>query len=263
MQYFDTHAHVFPDHIVEKVIDTLQDFYQFKWQGKGIVSDLLARMDEAGVQRAVIFSAATKAEQVQAVNNYVAAVVAQYPDRFIGLGSIHPDYKDYEAELVRIKNLGLRGLKFHPDFQQIRIDQQEVVNICRAAGPDFPILFHVGDKRFDFSSPRRMAHLLELVPEMTAIAAHMGGYSEWEEAWKHLVGKNVYFDTSSTFSFLEPQEVKRIIAAHGVDRILWASDYPAATQKQAITDLMQLDLSPEDQEKIFHRNAEKLCGITT
>ena len=52
MQYFDTHAHVFPDHIVEKVIDTLQDFYQFKWQGKGIVSDLLARMDEAGVQRA-------------------------------------------------------------------------------------------------------------------------------------------------------------------------------------------------------------------
>ena len=42
MQYFDTHAHVFPDHIVEKVIDTLQDFYQFKWQGKGIVSDLLA-----------------------------------------------------------------------------------------------------------------------------------------------------------------------------------------------------------------------------
>ena len=239
MQYFDTHAHVFPDHIVEKVIDTLQDFYQFKWQGKGIVSDLLARMDEAGVQRAVIFSAATKAEQVQAVNNYVAGVVAQYPDRFIGLGSIHPD------------------------FQQIRIDQQEVVNICRAAGPDFPILFHVGDKRFDFSSPCRMAHLLELVPEMTAIAAHMGGYSEWEDAWKYLVGKNVYFDTSSTFSFLDPQEVKRIIAAHGVDRILWASDYPAATQKQAIADLMQLDLTPEDQEKIFHRNAEKLFGITT
>ena len=152
MQYFDTHAHVFPDHIVEKVIDTLQDFYQFKWQGKGIVSDLLARMDEAGVQRAVIFSAATKAEQVQAVNNYVAGVVAQYPDRFIGLGSIHPDYREYEAELARIRSLGLRGLKFHPDFQQIRIDQQEVVNICRAAGPDFPILFHVGDKRFDFSS---------------------------------------------------------------------------------------------------------------
>ena len=140
--------------------------------------------------------------------------------------------------------------------------EQEVVNICRAAAPDFPILFHVGDKRFDFSSPCRMSHLLELVPEMTAIAAHMGGYSEWEEAWKHLVGKNVYFDTSSTFSFLEPQEVKRIIAAHGVDRVLWASDYPAATQKQAIADLMQLDLTPEDQEKIFHRNAEKLFGIT-
>ena len=158
--------------------------------------------------------------------------------------------------------LGAAVALFHPDFQQIRIDQQEVVNICRAAGPDFPILFHVGDKRFDFSSPCRMAHLLELVPEMTAIAAHMGGYSEWEDAWKYLVGKNVYFDTSSTFSFLDPQEVKRIIAAHGVDRILWASDYPAATQKQAITDLMQLDLTPEDQEKIFHRNAEKLFGIT-
>ena len=262
MRYFDTHAHVFPDHIVGKVIDVLQDFYGFKWQGKGVVDDLLFRMDEAGVQRAVIFSAATKAEQVQAVNNYVAGVVAQHPDRFTGLGSIHPDYPDYEAELARIKALGLRGLKFHPDFQQIRIDQEEVVNICRAAGPDFPILFHVGDKRFDFSSPARMAHLLELVPEMTAVAAHMGGYSEWENAWKYLVGKNIYFDISSTLHLLEPQEVKKIIAAHGADRVLWASDYPAATQKQAIDDVMKLDLTTDEQKMIFHRNAERIFGVT-
>lgn len=262
MPFFDTHAHVFPDHIVGKVADVLQDFYNFKWQGKGIVDDLLFHMDEAGVQRAVIFSAATKAEQVIAVNNYVASVVAQYPDRFVGLGSIHPDFADYEAELVRIKELGLRGLKFHPDFQKIRIDQQEVVNICRAAGPDFPILFHVGDRRFDYSTPARMAHLLDLVPEMTAVAAHMGGYSQWEDSWKYLVGKKVYFDTSSTLHLLDPEEVKRIIKAHGADRILWASDYPAATQKQAIADVMQLDLTPEEQEKIFHCNAEKLFCIT-
>lgn len=256
MKYIDVHAHVFPDHIVHKVIDTLQDFYGYKWQGLGTPGDLLISMDDAAVGRSIIFSAATKPEQVQSINDYIASLVRAYPERFTGFGTLHPDFPDIPAEMERIRSLGLKGLKFHPDFQQIRIDAPEMNVIYEAAGT-MPILFHVGDRRFDYSSPRRVVSLLERFPGINIAAAHMGGYSEWENAWKYLIGrKDVYLDISSTIGLIPAEEVRRMVDAHGADRVLFASDYPSVNQTQAIADVMSLGLDDEALELIFWKNAE-------
>lgn len=262
MKYIDVHAHVFPDNVVEKVICALETFYGYKWLGRGTPADLLDSMAEAGITRSVIFSAATKPEQVCHINDYIASLQRANPDRFIGFGTLHPDFPEPEAELERIRSLGLQGLKFHPDFQKLCIDQPEMMRIYRAAGEDFPILFHVGDRRFTYSSPKRMAHVLDEFPRLTVIAAHMGGYSEPENAWKYLIGRNVLLDVSSTIGKVGTDEIKRMIEAHGVDRILFASDYPAVRQKRAIEDVLSLGLTPEENEKIFFRNAERLFGRT-
>ena len=72
--------------------------------------------------------------------------------------------------------LGLRGIKIHPDFQKLAIDDERGIETYKAiARRDLPVLFHMGDDRYDFSSPERLTNLLRRVPELRAVAAHFGG----------------------------------------------------------------------------------------
>lgn len=263
MEYLDIHAHIFPEQVAAKVIAQLEGYYKCKWHGTGVYDDLIESMDEAGVRRSNVFSCATRADQVEAVNTYLASVQAKFPDRFCSFGTIHPDYPHLKEELARLKSLGLRGLKIHPDFQQIRVDDPSMLKVYDLVGDTLPILFHIGDPCFDFSAPKRLAHVLDLMPGLRVIAAHLGGYRAWDEGKKYLVGRDIMLDTSSSIGFITPEEAKSIILAHGCERVLWGSDYPGTRHKQAIADLKSLGLTPEQEEMIFHKNAEKLLFPAT
>ncbi len=160
-----------------------------------------------------------------------------------------------------MRELGLTGVKFHPDFQNFEIDDPAMMKIYEAIGPDMVLLFHLGDRTSENSAPERLAKVLDALPELRIVAAHFGGYCMWERAKQCLVGRNVWLDTSSSIAFLGSEAAAEIVKAHGVDRVLWGSDYPAVQPQTAIAQLQSLGLSAEDQEKIFFRNAEKLLGI--
>jgi predicted TIM-barrel fold metal-dependent hydrolase len=260
MKYIDIHTHVFPEKIAAKAVHFLEEYYHHHWTGGGDPADLLAAMDEAQVDKALIFSCATKPEQVIPANDFLRAVQSSAPGRFIAFGTLHPDFKDIPGEIKRITELGLQGIKIHPDFQNIYINEPKMFRIYEAAGK-LPLMIHMGDKKGDFSSPWRLAQVLDKMPELTVIAAHLGGYSEWDLARKFLVGRNVYFDTSSSLWELPADEARQIVLDHGVDKILFGSDYPAARPAEAIADVLKLGLSESDNEKIFHLNAERLLNL--
>ena len=261
MKYFDTHTHIFPAKIAEKAVEFLENYYHHRWPGKGDIADLLAGMDAAGVSMSLIFSCATKPEQVIPANDFLAAVQNENAERFYAFGTLHPDFRDLAGEIRRMKELGLHGIKIHPDFQHIYINEPKMMRIYELAGDDFPVMIHMGDRHADFSSPWRLANVLDALPEIKVIAAHFGGYSEWDEVERHLVGRNVWFDTSSTFWELPAENARKIALAHGTDKILFGSDYPASMPAQAIADVLTMDLSKEDNEKRFYGNAEKLFGL--
>ena len=108
MDFFDIHAHIFPDHVAERVINQLEGYYGFKWEGTGVFDDLVSSMELSGVRRCNIFSCATKPEQVEAVNTYLASLQEKFPDRFCCFGTMHPEYPDPAKELARLRSLGLR-----------------------------------------------------------------------------------------------------------------------------------------------------------
>ena len=175
---------------------------------------------------------------------------------------MHPDYPEIEAELGRFQEIGLKGLKLHPDFQQFNIDDPKMYRIYEAIAGKMPLLIHVGDENFDYSSPRRLAAVLDKMPDLVVIAAHLGGYCRWQEAEECLFGRrNLYLDTSSCFHKISHAEGRRLVRRHGADRVLFASDYPAVRASHAIDDVLKMDLTPEENSMIFYKNAEKLLGI--
>ncbi len=262
MKYIDVHSHIFPAGVAEKVIHQLESYYGYRWSGTGEQDDLMRSLREANVSRSVIFSCATKPAQVPVINDYISSLQREFPDLFLGFGSLHPDYSDISGEIRRMKEFGLKGIKFHPDFQQFNVDDPRMLRVYEEIGDSMIMLFHTGDPKTSFSAPERLAHLLDLQPGLKIIAAHMGGYQVWKRSLECLVGKDLYFDISSTIAHAGIELTRDMVLQHGVEKILFASDYPATDHTRAIADVESLGLPEDMLEKIFYRNAEKLLGIT-
>lgn len=258
----DFHAHAFPDKIAEKAAQNLETYYHMPLVSKGHFDTLLQKAEAANIDKLVILSTATKPEQVENVNNYLASLAEQYPERLVAFGTIHPGYANYKEELRRVKSLGLRGIKLHADFQGFDLDAKEMLPIYEEIVKlGLPILFHMGDRTYDRTSPKRLAWLLAQYPEMIAIGAHLGGVFMWDESIEYLVGKNLYFDTSSTLHELAPEKFMYIVRQHGVDKILFGTDYPLSDYELEYKRFQTLSLTDEEKEKIFYKNAYRLLGL--
>ena len=253
------HAHIYPQKIADKAVDAIGSFYDLPMQNKGFTEDLLAAEKEAGVSKVLVSSAATAPMQVTAVNSFISKEVSEHPDDFIGFGTLHPYYYDIPNEVKRMKELGLKGVKLHPDFQKFAIDDPAAFNMydcCQEAG--LPILFHTGDKRYAFSNPRRVMTVLKNFPKLKVICAHLGGYSEWREAQKvegYLGNPNVYIDTSSSIQMMDKRTALKIIRKHDINNVFWGSDYPMWNPKTELENFMKIRLTDDEREKILSLNA--------
>ncbi len=254
----DIHAHAFDDKIAEKATLNLKDYYHIPPVSDGRLDYLTESAKRNKVDKLVVCATATKPTQVQMINDYISRLGSEH---ILGFGTLHPDFETIDEELVRMKKLGLCGIKFHPIFQGFKIDDEKALKMYEKIGDKFPILIHVGDKNVDHARPKRLLNVMKELPNVTFIAAHLGGFSEWEEAKQYLIGKNLYIDTSSSTRFLPPKEAKALIRAHGVDKVLFGTDYPLSDHAFEYACLKKLRLKKEEYEKIYWQNAYRLLNL--
>lgn len=259
----DAHCHIYPDKIASRAVAGTDGFYGINSACKGTVSDLENMGVAAGVDHFVVQSVATTPHQVKSINEFIAQSVAQSGGRFTGLGTLHPDSDDIKGDIEHLVELGLKGVKLHPDIQQFKIDDYRCLKIYELCEQlKLPILMHTGDNRYDFSNPNRLLPVMEIYTEMTVIGAHLGGWSVWDEAASKLAGiPNLYVDCSSSLYCLDSQKAKEIIYAYGVDRVLFGTDYPMWEPVEELKRFFNIGLTEEENKKILYENASKLFGI--
>ncbi len=263
MKLIDVHTHVFPEAIAQRAADNIGAYYGIPMQGNGTV-EMMKRRVPAGVDcRFVISSAALKPQNVLHGNDFLLKAAAENAE-FIPFGSVHPAMGEAAAlaELERIASLGVKGIKLHPDFQYLYIDGAEMLPIYKkCAELGLPVLFHVGDKNTDYSTPTRVLRVCDAIPELVVIAAHLGGYSVWDTAKDSLIGTEVYMDCSESRPFLTIEETYDLIERHGVDRVMFGSDYPVFCTDSAFELTDELPLTPEEKEQLYWGTAAKLFGV--
>ena len=259
----DAHCHIYPDKIAEKAAAATCDFYEGLGSTlDGTVSTLSKEAKIAGIKHCVVQSVATTPKQVSSINHFIAKSVAESNGEFTGLGTLHPDSEDIEADVEEIISLGLRGVKLHPDIQQFKIDDYRMLKIYELCEGKLPLLIHTRDHRYDLSNPNRMMPILEIYKNLTVIGAHFGGWSVWEEATEKLCKyKNFYVDCSSSLYAMTPQKAKELIMAYGTNRVLFGTDYPMWEPKAEIERFMQIDLTDKEREDILYNNAAKMFDI--
>lgn len=259
----DAHCHIYPEKIAERATAGTDSFYNLKSSCKGTISDLTDKGAEAGVDHFIVQSVATTPNQVASINEFIARSVEQSGGKMTGLGTLHPDSTDIKADLRHLVSLGLKGIKLHPDIQGFKIDDHrclKIYELCEQEG--LPILMHAGDWRYDYSNPNRLLPILKIYTGLTVIAAHLGGWSVWDQAIKVLPGiPNLYVDCSSCFEYMEPAKVKSIICRYGADRVLFGSDYPMWSPSDVIKSFLQLGLDESENRCILYKNAKKIWDM--
>lgn len=259
----DIHAHVFPDAIAQKASDSICEFYNLQVRHSGTVSELLRYYDEAGISEGCIHSVAITPHYITSINRFISETAGKSAGRLTGFAAIHPEAENIPELVNEVLGLGMKGFKIHPDMQHFALDDPSSMEMFSAIEGKLPIIIHTGDLRYQYSHPTQMKKVLDAFPNLVCVCAHLGGWNEWEDAWRLLNGyDNAYIDTSSSLYALGPEKGREIIRHYSRERVLFGSDYPMWTPQKELERLYRTGLTDDEMELILYRNAEQLLNIT-
>ena len=243
VEIFDAHVHLGND------IDGMA----------GRPDELLAMMDEYGVERAFMFclDEPDRHPGFRAPNDRTLAYAEQSGGRLIPFVRLDLTENPVE-EAIRCLDAGARGIKLHPRAQKISLQDERLPPVFElAAERKVPILIHGGR-----GMPPIAAHLHSLVDRcdgVQLIVAH-AGIADMANLTSSFAGMpGVFFDTS-TWSAIDLLDFYRQMPP---EQIVYASDYPYGRQPNSL--LMALRtarLAGFDEEEIpnlLGRNAARIA----
>jgi uncharacterized protein len=209
-------------------------------------------------------------------NDVVAQACREYPATFVGFGSVDP-HKGNEAlaELERIAELGLLGVKLHPSLQNFSPDNERYWPLYRRMSElGLAALFHTGTSgigagmpggqgiRIDLARPILLDPIAAAFPELQIIAAHFGYPWHVELLAMALHKTNIWIDISGWAPKYIPPEIVREMRGRLRDRFLFGSDYPFIQPERCLRELEGLDLPAEVLQRILLENGRGLLRLT-
>ncbi len=256
MRIIDFHTHIYPDAIAQKAADSIGQFYELEGGGMdGTVQTLLERGKAAGISHYVVLPVGLKPGHVRHINQFAISQVAQH-EEFTGFGTLHAAMENPEEEVEFIHNAGLKGVKLHPDTQLFNIDDPRLFpayELLREKG--LMLMLHMGDKRYDYSHPRRLRRVMEEFPGIRVMAAHFGGYSLPETAYELLKDTDCFMDISSSLMFMDKETALGYIRRYGPERLVYGTDYPLWDPVTEVNRFLSLGLRDGEVEQIAWKTA--------
>jgi predicted TIM-barrel fold metal-dependent hydrolase len=296
---FDTHCHVhlYPEHLSERMADIFMTAGRLgdipvwwdkerTWTREDLGTDLgrlISDMDRAEIDRAFLLSQCWAPYETHTPPEYVAEVVSQFPDKFIGFWGSDPlkgsrsvrdlqrAYDDYH----------MRGVKLSPAYNHVALNDARLYPIyCKAEELDIPVLIHTGwtwvpGSRIEAQHPLLLDEVAETFPSLKIVVAHMG--FQWSHETIMLMRKHpnvwadlAFWESTMPLHFIADSMVwaKR---SGVIDRVLWGSDYPSSDPAESVAlhrripnYTVKLGLEPviteEDTEGILGLNAQRLAS---
>lgn len=215
---------------------------------------ILRTMDEAGVDRSVIFSICLPGRES---NELTARCHAAAPDRFIPFAHVLPaEGCEAQRELRRaVEDLGCRGLKLHLG-ETPEATAEDLAAVCAdAVELDLPVLVDFAN-RFEAAEA-----LVEALPNLKLIVAHLGAPRD-ERLVDRFIGlarrhPNVCLDSS--YSSV-PWKIADAIRELGARRVIFGSDGPLIHPTIELAKIRVCNLGEDDFEKVTWRNIEGLLS---
>jgi predicted TIM-barrel fold metal-dependent hydrolase len=239
-------------------------------------ADLTGELDAAGVAHAVVHAEYEHGDIADALNEAVAAMVDDDPDRFTGVGTASLDSpfpNRMVAQVRRCAELGLRGVNIQPAFFGRAIDDSELWPLYGAADElGLAVGLHTGvnyERAVSLAGeqPWRLDRIAGAFPDLRLIACHAAW--PWADELAAVARRHptVFFD----FGGIAPRYLGEPNTGWGVlmrfvdsllrEQALFATDWPVISHERAVTEWEGLDLKPATRRSVMAENAAKLFGI--
>lgn len=273
-QVFANHAHVFPE----------------SFGPDGTIDRLNKLLDACGIEGAVCF--APFAYQVAGRglhhNEWLAKELARRP-RLRGFGTVdlrrQVDAKPIRDQVKQARDLGLLGLKMHPNAQEFDILAPEAMEAYAAAERHgLFVTFHTGVHASRIKNYRvlKFDEVAEHFPNLKFSLEHMGGYSFFPEALAVIVNRipfppvpgrrcMVYGGLTSVFTphycrfwYMNRDRMLEAVAQATPDQLIFGLDFPYNLEdntKLALETLRGLGLPPEQLAKVLGGNLREALGL--
>ncbi|HSR98322.1 MAG TPA: amidohydrolase family protein [Kofleriaceae bacterium] len=232
------------------------------------VEGMVGHLEEAGVERALLCAwCGPKGWLIS--NDEVAAQCAERPDRFVGVASANLfEPMAGVRELRRcVKDRGFKALRIVPWLWGLPPDDRRYYPLyaecCELGIPFLTQIGHTGPLLS--SEPGRPIPYLERVllefPELVVVGGHVG--FPWMNEVLSLAYKfrTFYIDTSAYSAKRYPHELVDYLRGQGAQRVLFGSNYPMLTPRQAMDGLDALGLAPEVRTAFLHDNAVRVFKL--
>jgi predicted TIM-barrel fold metal-dependent hydrolase len=277
LEIIDSHSQLPPDP------ESMKLFFESQKKGIGYadifksaplspsLDTMIKDMDDAGVSKSVIVAIDAETRfGFKTSNEMVAAIISKYPERLIGFAGADPNkgviaVKEFERA---VKELGFKGLKLLPHLIELNPNEKIIYPLYEKAQQlDVPVLFHAGTQfhtgtRLKYCRPIHIDDVAVDFPNLKIIIAHFGW--PWYEETIAICERhrNVYFNIAGWAPKYIPQIVVHYMNSRLSDKALFGSDYPLVTRRRILTELDQLELKPENKEKILCKNAKRILKIS-
>ncbi|WP_010273147.1 amidohydrolase family protein [Paenibacillus senegalensis] len=192
-------------------------------------------------------------------NNRIMELVQTYPQRFVGMGTVHPRRpKEAVEEMDRcLQSAGMIGMKFHPWLQAFSPLEDYFQSLAEEANLR-KTLFFFHDGTPPYTEPFQIAEVARANPDLTVVMGHSGLNDLWRES---LLAARKYDNIWLCLCSCPYSGMLEIAQTLGGERTIWGSDYPLATARDTrdrIRQVEMLTVSDRVKEDILYHNALKL-----
>jgi len=260
----DSHTHIFPGHKCAAILSDLSNRSDISHYTDGSLESLRKSMKQADIAISLVSRITTHPEQVVSVNQWLHECIQ---DGIQAMAAIHPDIPELDVYMVALKNLGFKGIKFHPDYQGFYVDDKKMYPVYEAAQAlQLPVLFHAGlDRGLPppvHATPKRLLMVHQQFPDLTIIAAHMGGEDNYDDTETYLLGTDIYLDTAFVLRLMKKELLARFFSKHPIERFLFGTDSPFTDQSTELNYFTGLPfLTQDEKDKILSQNAADLLNL--
>ena len=184
----DIHTHTFPGPVARKVVDLIgRQKAGIRPFTDGTPEDLLESMNKNGIDYSVNLPVPTNEKQVVKLNRLAVETKDEnFEKGIINFGGMDPGFEDFKPILKNLASHGIRGVKIHPAFSGVFIDDIRYKHIIDYASElGLAILVHAGieltTSDTNFASVEKILKIIEEVRPQVFILAHMGNLGVWDQ----------------------------------------------------------------------------------
>ena len=199
------------------------------------------------------------AEILPRLNREAFALHERMPDFYVPGIHIHPEF--VELSCRELDHYAARGVKLVGEQVHYLMgwtcytDKRMFAIMEHARSLNMVVNFHPKKK------PEDMEPLFAAFPRLQFVVAHLDGYGLYDFAIEMMRKyENVSFDISAYGAAREGM-IADAVSKVGSSRILYGTDYPGYEPRPFIDAVLQADITDDDRENIFYRNAARLLGV--